>query len=232
MTHLVIGHTYGTRKFATARERGLWVLDEDSLFQLIRKSAPHLNKSIPLVLSISLSSPAPSQNLAAAVKEVKLSTAPTTKSGDVAAELWTDKYAPRSSQELIGNHGAISAVREFLTSFAANIAASNLAGDSKTTVPASKTFKRALLVSGMPGIGKSSSATIIGRELGYDVIQLNASDTRNKSSLHELLKMSVNTGITSFFNVRDTTESALKKKVIIHALYCNVAWASPLISLC
>lgn len=42
---------------------------------------------------------------------------------------------------------------------------------------------RAALLSGVPGVGKSSTATLVAKEMGYHVLELNASDTRNKSSL-------------------------------------------------
>lgn len=42
---------------------------------------------------------------------------------------------------------------------------------------------KAALLSGAPGVGKSSTATLVARELGYHVMELNASDTRNKQSL-------------------------------------------------
>jgi replication factor C subunit 1 len=40
--------------------------------------------------------------------------------------------------------------------------------------------KKAVLISGPPGIGKTSSAKIICRALGFDVMEVNASDTRGK----------------------------------------------------
>lgn len=42
-------------------------------------------------------------------------------------------------------------------------------------------------------LGKTTSCTVIAREMGYDVVELNASDVRNKSSLESLLKMASNT---------------------------------------
>lgn len=42
---------------------------------------------------------------------------------------------------------------------------------------------RAALLSGVPGVGKSSTATLVATEMGYHVMELNASDTRSKSSL-------------------------------------------------
>jgi replication factor C subunit 1 len=42
---------------------------------------------------------------------------------------------------------------------------------------------RACLLSGPPGIGKTSSARIVCKALGYEVLETNASDTRNKNSI-------------------------------------------------
>ena len=38
---------------------------------------------------------------------------------------------------------------------------------------------------GPPGVGKSSAARIVAAEFGYDVVELNASDVRNKKGLRE-----------------------------------------------
>jgi len=39
---------------------------------------------------------------------------------------------------------------------------------------------RAILVSGPPGIGKTTSAHLMAKEAGYNPIELNASDARSK----------------------------------------------------
>ena len=41
---------------------------------------------------------------------------------------------------------------------------------------------KAVLISGPRGIGKSSAATIIAKQLGFEVTEVNASDTRGKSN--------------------------------------------------
>jgi replication factor C subunit 1 len=42
---------------------------------------------------------------------------------------------------------------------------------------------RAALLSGPPGIGKTTAAHLVAAECGFDILELNASDARNKKSL-------------------------------------------------
>jgi replication factor C subunit 1 len=43
------------------------------------------------------------------------------------------------------------------------------------------------LLSGPPGIGKTSSARLVSRLLGYEVLETNASDVRNKAAINNVL---------------------------------------------
>ena len=55
-------------------------------------------------------------------------------------------------------------------------------------VKAADAPKKAVLMSGPPGIGKTSSAKIICATLGFDVMEVNASDARGKVSARSRLK--------------------------------------------
>ena len=45
---------------------------------------------------------------------------------------------------------------------------------------------RACLLSGPPGIGKTTAAHIVAKELGFDLVEWNASDSRTKKALDVL----------------------------------------------
>ena len=40
-----------------------------------------------------------------------------------------------------------------------------------------------MLISGSPGVGKTSAAHLVGESVGYSIVEFNASDTRSKKSL-------------------------------------------------
>jgi replication factor C subunit 1 len=42
-----------------------------------------------------------------------------------------------------------------------------------------------VLISGPPGIGKTTTARIVAKHLGYKVLEWNASDVRSKLSIEE-----------------------------------------------
>lgn len=50
---------------------------------------------------------------------------------------------------------------------------------------------RAALLSGSPGVGKTTTATLVCEELGFTYIEMNASDTRSKKTLEEHISQSV-----------------------------------------
>ncbi len=100
-------------------------------------------------------------------------------------DLWTTKYVPKSTKEIIGNQSNISKIVEWLEDW--NEIHIN---GNKKEAEASKNFAKyknenpnakCLLISGDPGIGKTSSIRLLARILGYKLFELNASDQRNKN---------------------------------------------------
>jgi len=79
--------------------------------------------------------------------------------------LWVDKYSPKTVKDLIGHSSVCSQVAQWL---------------SLAVRPPSE---RGLLITGPPGIGKSTLIRVVAKELGYHVAESNASDARTASVL-------------------------------------------------
>ncbi len=87
---------------------------------------------------------------------------------------WTEKYRPKSFAEIKGQNEAIVKIKAFIEEF-------NL---GKLT----KIQKRAILLHGPPGTGKTTIAHVVAKETNSEIFELNASDLRDKTKLNEILK--------------------------------------------
>lgn len=83
-------------------------------------------------------------------------------------DTWVEKYQPQSSSQIQGQDKAVTALKEFISTY-------------------SKQRKRAALIYGSPGCGKTSSAYAIAKELDLEVVEVNASDFRNKDNIKEVV---------------------------------------------
>lgn len=59
------------------------------------------------------------------------------------------------------------------------------------------------MISGPPGIGKTSAVNIISSELGYSVVTINASDKRSQTKIDNLLKELSQCSTISYFVKKD-----------------------------
>jgi replication factor C large subunit len=82
--------------------------------------------------------------------------------------MWSEKYRPQNFVDLIGNENARQLFAGWFEKW------------KKGTKP--------LLLVGPPGIGKTTLANLAGKNFGYDMISLNASDVRNKKNIQEILE--------------------------------------------
>jgi len=81
-------------------------------------------------------------------------------------EDWTEKYRPTSLDDIVGNERAISELRKWANSWNHGIPK-----------------KRAIILSGKAGIGKTSSAYALAKDFGWAAIELNTSDARNATTI-------------------------------------------------
>jgi replication factor C large subunit len=77
--------------------------------------------------------------------------------------MWTDKYRPHRFEDLIGNDEARLNILKWL----------------KTWVNG----KKPLFIVGPPGVGKTSFVHILSKEYDFDLVEMNASDSRNRDML-------------------------------------------------
>lgn len=77
--------------------------------------------------------------------------------------MWSEKYRPKSVQEMVGNEDARLVAIKWLTGWASG--------------------SRPLLLVGPPGTGKTTLAHALAKQFDYDMIEMNASDIRNKEAL-------------------------------------------------
>ncbi|PHJ25090.1 aaa family protein, partial [Cystoisospora suis] len=66
---------------------------------------------------------------------------------------------------------------------------------------------RLLLVGGPPGVGKTTLAHVAARHFGFDVVEINGSDERSRSTLLPVV-MNCVTGADSFFHSRNKSKNA------------------------
>lgn len=75
-------------------------------------------------------------------------------------------------------------------------------------------FYKAALLSGPPGVGKTTTAHLVCKQLGFDTIEFNASDTRSKKSLKEqVAELLTNKTLHAYVNCRN--ETLTEKQVLL-----------------
>ena len=121
--------------------------------------------------------------------------------------LLSEKYKPKSLNEIIGNASQIKKIISWLDNWNNSIL-NNPQQTTKNHFSKSENLNaRALIISGPPGIGKTSSIRVISSSKGYKTFELNASDNRNKES--------INNSVGFLMNNTTITDNNLNSKNLI-----------------
>jgi replication factor C large subunit len=81
--------------------------------------------------------------------------------------IWSDVYRPANIQDMVGNEAARISVIRWLMNWVDGT--------------------RPILLIGPPGVGKTTLVKALADQYGYDLIEMNASDTRNRAVLKETI---------------------------------------------
>lgn len=85
--------------------------------------------------------------------------------------LWVDKYAPNNLEEYISHNNKLIEIDKWINNYINN----------------KEDLKKILLLSGPPGIGKSTLANLILKKYNYKILEFNSSDIRSQKKIKEVL---------------------------------------------
>uniref|UniRef100_A0A4W3IEE7 Replication factor C subunit 1 n=1 Tax=Callorhinchus milii TaxID=7868 RepID=A0A4W3IEE7_CALMI len=241
--YLVMGRDSGRSKLDKAETLGTKQIDEDGLLDLIHKlpgkkskyeiAAEAEVKKLKVVSeernkvsgksstrNVKVSTPSKKWKPFASTSRLKTASASQLSAKEEEASLlWVDKYKPTALKNIIGQQGEQSCANKLLR-WLKDWHRNNSGGNK----PIAKFHRfggrddgsssKAALLSGPPGVGKTTTATLVCMNLGFSYVELNASDTRSKNSLKEVVAESLNnTTITGFYY--GASSSVSSKHVLI-----------------
>ena len=79
---------------------------------------------------------------------------------------WTEKYRPATLDEVVGNPAAVAELRKWANGWMRG-----------------RPDRKAVILQGDPGSGKTSAALALANEMGWTLIEMNASDCRNADAI-------------------------------------------------
>lgn len=232
--YVVLGGEAGPKKLETIQKFGLKTINEDGLFELIRRlpanggSGQAAEKFIAKQKEDQEKIQAMAAEIDAEEKKQKAAktmqqgpkSQPTSAKGKASApsqetpandQLWTTKYAPTSASMICGNKAAVEKIQNWLRNWHRNakIGFKNAGKDGSGVY-------RAIMIHGPPGIGKTTAAHLMAKLEGFDIVETNASDTRSKKLVETgLLGVLDTTSLQGYFAGDGKKVESGKKNLVL-----------------
>lgn len=235
-SYVILGNDAGPRKLETIAKLKLKTINEDGLFELIKRlpqnggdskaaekhaekkereektirdAAAEIERADREAAKAKAKAPGPTKSAGKGVAHPassQRSPGPT-----VDSRLWTDKYAPTAISMVCGNKGQVEKLQNWLRKWH-----NNAKYDFKKAGPDGSGIFRASLIHGPPGIGKTTAAHLVAKLEGFDVVESNASDTRSKKLVEDGLRDVLDTtSLLGYFSGDGKKVEASKRKLVL-----------------
>jgi replication factor C subunit 1 len=228
---VVLGGDAGPSKLAKIKSHGIKTIDETGLFDLIRKLPAYggsgkgaqkaqekkkadedkVKQQIAEMEAEEKKRKAEAAKMAQKAAAAR-GTAPSSQAVPAqAAQLLTSKYAPTQLSHICGNKAQVEKIQAWLRNWPKakkynfqRRGADGLGGE------------RAIIISGPPGIGKTTAAHLAAKLEGFDVLESNASDVRSKKLVEAgVSDVMNNTSLLGYFAGDGKSVDAAKKKIVL-----------------
>ncbi|KAG6853528.1 hypothetical protein C0991_003448 [Blastosporella zonata] len=196
---VVLGDNAGPSKLAAIKKHSIRTVSEDEFLAMIgsRKGGKIDEKTKKKMEKEEAAIKEAARELEKREQEDKTN-AGSPKLVDPKSQLWTTRYAPQSMKEICGNKAQVEKLQLWLHEWQD----SKKAGFKKPGKNGMNVY-RAVMITGSPGIGKTTSAHLCAKVEGYTPIELNASDARSKKLVENGMNVN-NSSLDKFVGSHDT----------------------------
>ncbi|KAK1481227.1 replication factor RFC1 C terminal domain-containing protein [Colletotrichum cuscutae] len=229
-SYVVLGDDAGPSKLKKIRDMNIKTINEEGLFELIRKLPAYggsgkgaekarekkkKDEEAIKIQAMEMEREEKARKAAAekAAKQAAAARGTTVAPAPTAApvQLWTSKYAPTALNHICGNKAQVEKIQAWLRNWqkARKYDFQRRGADGMGGT-------RAIIISGPPGIGKTTAAHLAAKLEGFDVIESNASDTRSKKLVENgVADIMNNTSLLGFFAGDGKKVDGEKKNIVL-----------------
>uniref|UniRef100_A0A3Q1F5P5 ATPase family AAA domain containing 5b n=1 Tax=Acanthochromis polyacanthus TaxID=80966 RepID=A0A3Q1F5P5_9TELE len=156
--------------------------------------------------------------------------------------LWTDKYSPQDSSEVIGNSASVKRLNSWLKKWKLRADRDESrkveerrreennswdCGDFQGEAGSEEPLCNTMLITGPSGVGKTASVYACAQELGFKVFEVNCSSQRSGRHVLSQLQEATQSHLVEINHTQNLTSTRKKKAARILASSCRKVKAKP-----